>query len=752
MPAALADGAWMAVAGALLLAIGLGPALHLVTGRERRPEALALAPVLGLCAVGFTLHPLVLAGLPLSRCARPATALLLLASALLLVLDRRRGPPGSTPAARRDAALALTGAALLLAVLAWPLRRDDLDHRLWQGNSWDATAYIFIATYLQDLPLDLVADPARHQEVVQHDTASALAIQQVRSARLATSITLAWLAETLGRPAFESYLPFKLLNLVLAFPAAVAAGRRLGLGRTARFALAVSGAAGFWALHTVDVDAASQANSLPLCFLFVFAWLQAEGNESGRLFGRERALLAVALAGLFCFYAELVPLLALALALERLLALRGRSLAAPGAWRRLGRATAAHGATAAFAGIVVAPSLLAHLDYLRRAASAAFTRPRPGWEQAFYPFLFAGKRPSLTALWGLPLWSAAGPAGHAAAPLLALALSGVALAALGRALLGRGGAPARLVAAMLLAFWGGGALLWLRGELWLAGKAVAYGVPFAAASVLLAATSGSGLPGLAAVLVAAAWTMTQAAGLPLRLAAARPGAPPLPGYVPLRTEGIDEVVRIGALGREDLAVNFTDAPDPLRRAWNLVLSRQPGFLPLAGVPRFQHGPSIWWKESDHVPRWLLVARGAPAPGRLLAATEHLALYALEPDDVDRALEKGDALGPDATRVLSRQFDCAPEAGPSCTLPAGTSALHFLASGRRPLRLLLSIVPLHAGRWRVLANGRPALDVPLAEPAPRALAVDVPVRAGTNTVSFSQHGGVRVDSLRFEARP
>src|SRR5207247_1660852 len=124
------------------------------------------------------------------------------------------------------------------------------------------------------------------------------------------------------------------------------------------------------------------------------------------------------------------------------------------------------------------------------------------------------------------------------------------------------------------------------------------------------------------------------------------GAPPLPGYVRLHTDGIDELRRVGAIGLAGLGADFGSAPDSLRRAWMTVLSRQPGFLPLHGLSRFPGAPPVMWIDSGELPRWMLVTRArdpftALGLGRLVSSTPQLALHEMTPDDFDAAITRVD---------------------------------------------------------------------------------------------------------------
>lgn len=739
----------LSLALAVLFAIGLGPALQLTSGRGRRLDAALLAPALGLALLGFVLHPLVLAGVPVARAATGVNAVLLAASALLAWTDRRRtGSP--TPGERRDLVAAVAAVVVLVIAVCVPLQRGGLDHRLWQLNEWDASNYIQLASYVQEIPVAAAAQTAGEQQVVQRDPAASTVIALVRGGmRLATSVALAWMAELLRRPVYECYALFKLLNLVLTLPAALALGRRLGLGRVACLEFGAVTAAGFWTVHTADVDAASQANAVPLTLLLVYAWVQTEADPLPRPVGRERVLLGLAVAAIFCYYGELIPLLVAAFLMEWLLTPRDRRV--PDLWRQ--------GATALVAAAVLAPALTTHVEYLRRASSGAFARPRAGWEQAFYPFLFEQERVSLAGLWGLSLWreAAGGRAGRAAVLLVAIALTAVLAIGVLRAVRRPRAPVPRILAELVLVFWGAGLVLWLRGDLWLSGKAFSYGAPFAAATLFVAIASGSGGWRVGGALLAAAWAASQAATLAWRAPATASGAPPLPRYVRLHTDGIDEVRQVGAIGLAGLGADFGSAPDSLRRAWMTVLSRQPGFLPLHGLSRLPGTPPVMWIDSGELPRWMLVTRArdpfaALGLGRLVSSTPLLALYEMTPDDFDAAITRVDPLRPaQGSPFVLRAIACDGEgtAASRCVAPQGLAGVRFLASGTRALALRVMVRPTAAGRWRVLVNGALVLDEEAAGAEKRIAFLP---RRGTNWIHLWLPAPTALDGLRLELAP
>jgi hypothetical protein len=733
-----AQPALLAGAVLLLFLIGLGPALHLVGGARRCAQAALVAPGVGLALLGLVLYPLVRADVTVGRAARPLTVAAVLASGVLVALDRRRdgAPPGLNA---RACAGTAAGAAAVIAALSLPAWRGGLDHTLWQGNDTDAGFYLYVAAYAEEIPWSWAGDRARDQEVVQRSAAAVGGIGLVASEwRPAAALAVAWVAALGSRPVTDTYYVVALLGPALAFPVMLGVAGRLGLRGGWRLAPALVVSTGFWAHALVDMNATGQALSLPLALLLLFAWLQADEAREGPLLTRERGLFALALAAVFGFYAEMMPLLLAALALHA--ALR---------WRELGAASVRRAAgVGALAAACLAPALGAHLAYLRRVSSAAFGRTRPGWADYFFPWLY-DRDPTLAGLWGLHHWRVAARAGGAAAaawPVASALLAGglcLALAALLWRAADARRRPERVLAAGVIAFWGGALALLLRGEPWLAGKAFGYGTPFACAGVFLALARVPPRLRIAGVTVAGAWTSTQVATCLLRLPATRPGGAPIPQYVTLRTEGLDEITRLH-LGPGTLAADFTGAPHAERKAWTLYLSPRPEFLPLHAVDGRLGRPL--WKETSELPERLLLLRdrdyvGGQALGRPLHATARLVLYALEPEAWDRALVSSSAPAA-AGPVVPDAIECdPPRAEPSrCWLVGEDAGLRFLASGRTALRVAVDIVPLDAGRWRVLANGAPAAAFEGAAGVPSRAAFALEPRRGTNWIRLVHGDG------------
>lgn len=723
---------------AALFLIGFGPALSLVSGPRRRAQAALLAPVLGLALLGLALYPLVRADVTVGVVARPLTLLGALLSGALALRDRRRGP-AAEPLDGRAAFGATAGAVGVAAALSVSAVGGGLGHTLWQGNETDAGFYLGVAAYAKDVPWSWLPDPARDQDVVQRSVAAAGGIGMAAGGwRPAAALTVAWAAALWGRPVTDVYYVVALLGPALAFTTMLAVAARLGLRGPGRVAPAVVTATGFWAFALVDMNATGQALALPLSILVMFAWLPDGPAGSAPPFSRESALLAVALAALFGFYAEMMPLLLVAF-----------GLCAAIRWRELGTASAARAAAIVLmATTCVAPALGAHLSYLQGVSSAAL-RTREGWAEYFFPWLLDGD-PTLSGLWGLHFWRVAArgfTAGALGWPLFAVVVGGGLTLALVVTIL-RALQPHHRVEAVLAAavgaFWGGALLLLLLREPWLAGKAFGYGSPFACAAVFVALESSPARVRPWAAALAIAWTLTQASTFAWRLPATRPGGEPIPGYVRLRTEGLDEIARLD-LDRGPVAADLSGAPPAQRRAWTLVLSSRADFLPLHSVPGRLGRPL--WREAAELPERLLVVReradvGALGTKRPAQATETLALYQMQPPDYDLALLSSRPLAASGPQ-LRDSIECdAPAPGEPlrCWTLGRHAGVRFLASGERPLRAVVEMVPLAAGRWWVLANGAPGAEFIGAAGVAARVAFPFTPRRGTNWIRFALGDG------------
>jgi hypothetical protein len=287
------------------------------------------------------------------------------------------------------------------ALLAAPILRDRVEFTVFQGNQWDHFNYITMAEIFSQSSFDAVRDATRADELANPLLAVA---QRVASTRPSVSILFAVIAGTLPGALATSGYAFITSFAIAGMLAFAAVLQQICLGPRARrparhWAILCAGlyACSFWGQYPLDIDAWSQAASVPV---MLAAWgliLAALGAVDGEGGGWAWILaLGILVAGLLYLYPEAAVFHAAILVGVLLLAgRRGIPVA-----NRIGVAL----------GIGLGVALMFWPGTLGTAGKQAlFAATKPvDWWQYYDAYLF-GRDPSLVAAFQPPSGSAPSP-------------------------------------------------------------------------------------------------------------------------------------------------------------------------------------------------------------------------------------------------------------------------------------------------------------------------------------------------------
>ena len=120
----------LAASFALLMLIGLGPTLHLLSlSRQKLMYTLFLAPTVGFGILGLILYPVILSDHPLGPVTVPITWICIAASLILTTLDVRRNYYKYCQYLEyRTLIRALLLFSITFVVLILPMWSDTIDH------------------------------------------------------------------------------------------------------------------------------------------------------------------------------------------------------------------------------------------------------------------------------------------------------------------------------------------------------------------------------------------------------------------------------------------------------------------------------------------------------------------------------------------------------------------------------------------------------------------------------------------------
>ncbi|MEP6988324.1 MAG: hypothetical protein ABI970_22155 [Chloroflexota bacterium] len=470
----------------LLSVVGFGPALQLTSSTYKRRifVSAAIAPTLGLIVIAFSLYILFLLGVTIQQSALPVTIGAVILSAILSVVDWRTRPLQYQDVLRGISRLKLAaiigGWLLILLILLLPALTGGEAYEYFQGNPYDATSYNIMAHFGRDFSAKDVGNSDQYAAILQRNPTLSIAMTGLANQRPSVSHLLAWQAVLFNQAPISLYYFAKLLSFLVTAALAAALAYQMGLALWQQLAFMLVSAVGFWAVFVSDIDAFSHIYSIPLSLLVVFAFIQFEREGLTRVISRHRWFLALALAGLLCFYQEitlqLIPAIALYYGLKFLFNPSRSTL------KIIGLHIVTLIMVALFLNLMLAPTLNFAQAQSQFAIQGVNTQ---SWAGSYFSWLFYDRNPFFS-LWGLRNLTSESngtisPEIIKAALLLSLFIVIATIVGSGflKSLTNRLASPeTRFIAVLIAVYWGGGFLLYLIANDWVAGKSLAMGAPF----------------------------------------------------------------------------------------------------------------------------------------------------------------------------------------------------------------------------------------------------------------------------------
>lgn len=681
-------------------AIGLGPA-RLLVGHVGSVSALALAPTIGWCLTAIVSSLLVSLGVPVGVWALPW---LVIASACSLFVCSRL-PSAPRQGAAPTAGLAL-GASATFALLVAPQLAGGAMFTVFRGNGTDSLNYVAMADALDWRPLGTWSGTPEWTLFREHPLGPLQ--QSLLRDRWVTAALMAFTARLVGQRPVEVEFAFSAAGPLLCFGAWFSLLLRARRGPWIAAAGATAICAGGLTPFVIDLRAQSHLSALPSCTLIASALSMPAGPRS-------RALsLAIGLASTGLLYAEIVPFMALGVALSVLLAWR----AAPA----VGRAELRSLAQAAVLSLLLGASQLPRLTVFLGHQLVNATQPtHNSWSPYFFDrWLYL--RP-WCGLWGLshaparlaPSW----PWSSTLCTVLSLVLTGIVAAYLLHTLRRSRGALRRSVVALLTAGLLQTGVLLLGKHWWSAGKAMTFVAPTLGCALVLACTRPARAPEDRGVRLASvalgAWLLLLLGQAIDRVHLARVGQDPPDFIYHFGSYRRDDPYLhriVSALAGREVAV-CVFVPNSAQAEY--VMSSLPRGVRVVAGPGVRRAPPGWLEAMRGANADYLIARrdGVDASWARLAEadTSELVLIPARPE------------GPHACWFLATAESNSPSA-------KGTVEVHVIASEAgtwlldrwsRPGELLSTQVELLPGpQTLVLQDERPAdtLSVRLRWLAPR----------------------------------
>jgi hypothetical protein len=653
--------------GYCLLA-GSGISLWLSGEQESPVAALASAPVVGFFLVGWVSTLLVFLGFPVSQWFSPVAlglALMGILTAAFFFAFRR-------PALRAGRiGDILPGAAaffLALALMAFPPVLGGMQYSVFRGNKWDTFSYAAMASCLDGISWGhLSGDSVR--VLLDHQPAATLFRNHLLGDRITSGLSLDFFSRLAGTPPLDFFYAFSLLCQLLAFPLIYRLSRNLRLPAWMAALLSATCLAGFWGQFLLDSNALSQLNSLP--FLMLFALSAEEACFTGGW--RPAFRTGLALAGLWIFYVETIPLTLVFLGLA--------------VWRPGGRARRPLWTPLVLGAFLAIPFLPYYGRLLSKQFLLSAHAGTMNWAGHFYAWLFQAHHPFrfLPSFWGLfhfqdleDHFPSGWPWISAVCYLLSVVLSFL----VGKAWLARlrkKDAGNDLMGPWLWTFTLFFIFFLARRHYWVAGKALSNMAPFALLAAAGVAWEWDGSMGRIVRILLLFWVVGQLATGLYRIRTAAAGADFQRPYVV--DEGKGTSFEIGpvqeALAREAPGLLAVDVADPwLTERIAFGLRNEP-VLSLGPIYDYHSVGDVSWAQSREIPQWLLSQSIIPA-GRMVVETPTLKLCRMTPEDWDRRLEHFEwpSGGDSAVRLEGLS------SGPSgWELGEKGLSMHFLSAGR-----------------------------------------------------------------------
>lgn len=443
-----------------------------IGSKARLLIAIALAPAAGFAITSLISTYLILLNFPVQAWFIFYVLFWVIINAvffLYFVLRNSRKSAGSLTL-DKDMIWLLSGTSLTAIVVALPMLLGGLQFTTLRGNGVDDFNYIAMARYLDQEPYSW-KNIASTNDLIEKDISYPLAARLL-STRWTTSAVLAYTAHVSNMPIYLFEYPYTLLFFIMSFGPGYLIGRRLNLSRLMSFLVALMVCTGFWAQFVLDIRAFSEINSIPLILSIGYLVLQFVDVEKNQLI-RGSVLLSIFGASLIFSYAEIVPLCILSILIFSVFLFINKKLS----WKLL-----------RLVGIILVLTLLLVFPLYSLLSSfliGQLSFATQGINFGFFPWLYSYP---VIGFWGLVpftyAWKIASiPAIKFILNLTLNFLGGVlyfiALAMILRVIFRKiSGSSTLLVVSFVLGTLTEFLYFYAKGQVWAAGKALAYGYPY----------------------------------------------------------------------------------------------------------------------------------------------------------------------------------------------------------------------------------------------------------------------------------
>jgi hypothetical protein len=321
------------------------------------------------------------------------------------------------------------------------------------------------------------------------------------------------------------------------------------------------------------------------------------------------------------------------------------------------------------------------------------------------------------------------------------------------------------VAVLIAVYWGGGILLYLIGNDWVAGKTLAMGAPFVVLGIFVFFRQYFAYPNLLNKLLQiglVAWVVLQTLTLPLR-AWAITGGIVLPDTVPLTQPAFPQVIlpvreRLKQENISQLGLDLGDPAQPVVFTLALSVSDLAPTVFNGEIPfyRFVKANEKKWTTLDSTPDHLVVVDSrdylkplglgqplvtVPADS-LMNKDKYVTAYAVTPDDYDQALYRSDILIPDIPSLpIFTGFAAAfiPDDSELFIrwMVNDSSEIHFISGSAHELGMYMESRAAYDGKMSLEFNDAPAGQFLVKKSGQtRSNGTCFMTKTGSNTLKFT----------------
>jgi hypothetical protein len=209
-------------------------------------------------------------------------------------------------------ALLLGGFGLTTVLVIAPMVIGGLHFTTFRGNAIDTFNYITGAGYLDHEAYTWALQTDTQALIDRHP--SYYIARDLLSTRFTTYIMLAYTSRVALLPIYRFEHGFSLIFFIIAFGPAFFLGLLLRIKQFHAFLLAIAICAGFWAQFVLDIRAMSHMNSISAILVLALISARIEEKPQYSVIG-EYVLWSIAMIAIIFSYIEIVPLLALGLAI-----------------------------------------------------------------------------------------------------------------------------------------------------------------------------------------------------------------------------------------------------------------------------------------------------------------------------------------------------------------------------------------------------------------------------------------------------